>query len=446
MESTKLSHLFGKWLDGLVEYLLVFPILLFIGVRFVTSPLLVMVSLPCVFVMGTLLGFWAPNKKRFVYMGSSLLISAVLAFFSSPHLLHQCILLLLNFICFYRGLYYGNLKEGNGPSRWAYWLIGFPIYFFAYFFFKYMPSLHSYLGVMTTAGVLMVMATLLAGNRELLTTSSLDKQARPVVPRAITSKNVILIIITLVVIGILAAFQTVKQAVLYVISGLIRGLFWVMSLFGSKETGQEPAKSSQTSLFLQPGHPSKLALLIDKLVHICFYIGLILVALWLIYYLSKNLGKWIKSGSRWLMKQLNALFHLQSLRKTEEIEYYDEKESLFSFKGWRESKKGQARQALRHLLRRETKWEDLENDEKIRHTYRQVVLHHIRTGLSFKPSQTPAETIQKVSQVSPLSEKELKTLSETYNKVRYGNSQPGEDELMTASKLLTNMNRTRTGK
>lgn len=220
-------------------------------------------------------------------------------------------------------------------------------------------------------------------------------------------------------------------AILIVIAGLIGGPTgvlnaireWWLSIFsGSMPESPPPAEPVQQmpgvdpSVFEQLGEPKETPLWLKIVGYILLWLFWIAAACGVLWLLYRLFGRWLPNGIRSLIQNAAAKFGLmrQIRSSAEDLNYTDKAEKLT------EEKKG----GLKTFFRRGRREAEYAGDDP-RLRYRSVMLHASRKGFPLRPSRTPAENGQELSQgkYTELSSDELAKLVERYNDARYRNAE-----------------------
>ena len=154
-------------LQGMVEYLLLFPFLIIIGI-FVAGPFLWiwLVTIFVLFFIGLMLGTLLPNQKWLLNAGFALVIGYLTSILFSESMPSLILLALIHPIFIYRGVMYaGESWDRLLPVHFM-WYGAFIVYFFSYFAFRYIDILNPYLTLISLFGVILVVMTVFISNNE----------------------------------------------------------------------------------------------------------------------------------------------------------------------------------------------------------------------------------------------------------------------------------------
>ncbi|MBO1510097.1 DUF4199 domain-containing protein [Metabacillus bambusae] len=424
-----------KWVLGMCEFILFFPLVLLLSIYIVPRPLLWIAHLPLLFIFGYLLRVSVQDKKRIIYLVFTLLTSACSALLFYDNVLSYLVVFMSNCVIFYRSILFAEQEAEKLFSFSKLWMFGFPIYFIAYFLYRFIDPLSPYLNIITWAGILLVVITLFASNSNSLKSSTLSKQKKPFVTSSIKQKNQAYILIFISIIAIITNFKDIQIFFYKATVAVISMILSFLSIFENDEPidGTPPPNEAATPV-LEGGEPSTIAIILDKIIQFAFYSLALIVSVVLIIIVGKKFGYLLRVGFKRCLKFISQIFHLDHREKEEGIQYFDEKESLINLKKWGNGKKNQAKELIFHLLSRKPKWEDLSDREKVRYVYRQLVENKVKDGFIFKESHTPFEIISEINKKR--NQNELITLLESYGKARYGKQDLSLRELEEVSLLL----------
>ena len=428
-----------KWFQGMIEGLVLFPVFLAIGNFIIPSKeLYVWVgTLSFLFFMGSAFRTFVPDKKRWFYIIFTLLVSLLTPTFLGEGLIYIIIIYVINIIVTFRGILYSEQEwRVLFPTSFM-WSFGLPSYFVGYFFYKHIERLSLYLDVFTWAGILLIISILFVSNNEHLKSATLSKESKPFVARALKVQNRLFIIITLLIIVIITNFNILQSILLKMITLIIKGIIAFMSLFDREEVIEEqPVQQNEAAMPpMEPGEPSLIALILEKIMMIVFYIAIVIAVIMLVRLLSKKIGVWVKSSWNWLKRFFNRLLNLNNQDEEENL-YFDEKESTFDWKDWRKKNQEKVKELISTVFNREPKWKDLTNNEKVRYIYRNTVIQQIKRGFKFNPYKTPIETIAELKEKSPDRASDMTVLENLYGKARYGKEEINNEEVQKVTSLI----------
>lgn len=426
---------------GMIEFIIIFPVFLLLGVTFISSPFVWLASLSILYILGFLFRLIVRDKKRLLYLVYTIIVSATLAVLFNDTIVSYLVVLIINGVICYRGILYAEREVEELISFTSLWKFGFPIYFTAYFVYRFSDSLNLYLDVITWSCFLLVVITLFLSNSGSLKSSTLSKQKRPFVTGSIKGKNRVYIVVILSIIAIITNFKVLQHLLYTAISAVISAIISFFSIFENDEQIENTPPASEGSMPppLEGGEPSALAVLMEKIAEVGFYILAVVGGIIFIFFASKKVRHLFRLGYKWFMNYLNQLFHIRKSDHEENSQYVDEKESLLDLKKWGQGTKNQAKELFSTLFNRQPKWDELSDREKVRYVYRQLVKEQVNRGLPFKISDTPSKTIKDMSERRGNQQKELRTFIDTYGKARYGNDDLNSQDLEEVTFLLDSL-------
>lgn len=417
-----------------IEFILVFPVLVLIGIYTVTDYFLFwLASLPTFFSIGYLFSMLFNNKikTRFIYMVLMIMISVLTSLIFSDHSITTIIISLVYIFVLYRSKAYYYKSSEDLLTNFTLWVIGLPVYFFAYFIYRYFEALNPFQNIITWSGVLFIIVTLFLSNRGALKASTLPKSKKTKVSKTIKRKNYVYIIIMFGIIFLVTNFGIVKSLFYKTISLFISGILSFLSLFNheSKPIENRPPANEQPLPVIEAGEPSTLAVILEKLMYIAFYIIVTLLFIALIIYGGRRIGHIIRTIYKWLMKQISKFLNLSEPFPQEFPEYIDEKESLLDLNKLQSKVKEKVKGLFRKRFYQQPKWEELSEHERVRYAYKQLVKNQILQGYQFQPSNTSTETLNDIIMRVESKRPELNSLIKSYSKARYGNKPLSSDEV-----------------
>jgi hypothetical protein len=421
-----------KWLQGMAECLVLFPVILLIGIFFIPSHLIWIWigSLPVLFMLGLLFRTLLMNHKRWVYLFLTLLTGSLMPLIAmNDGLLSIVISWIIGFSVTYRAILYAQHSWEDVFSVSILW-VGLPIYFVAYFFYRYNGTLYPYLDAMTWAGMVTLVLTLFLTNSAILKTATLSNEKRPFLSRTLKWHNRFFILTTIIIILLLTNYKLLQDAFSNLTAMISNWIKWFFSLFGN----DEPVEATAPELPEQPsfgeqGEASAFAEMIERIVIIVAIVVGIVACLVLLYYLSKKMRRWLKKGFAWVLAFLNQMLQ-RTDQDDEDRQYIDEKESLMDWKQWRKNYEDKVKDWLSSMFKREPRWEDLPNNrERVRYLYRHFIMQQMKNGYQLKRYHTPSEAIDDIQKRNSTNESNVNELEKKYSKARYGNQEISDQNI-----------------
>jgi len=433
----KLKRIVVKWLQGMIEYLILFPIILLIGVYLIPDVLVWIWTIPFIFLLGVILRTYLIDKKRWVYVVLALIVSIGYSVVFPDGIIVKTLIFLTSFVIFFRGVLYGEREWKELLPMQLLWIGGFSFYFVGYFFYRFIDNLFNYIPVLTSAGITLVVITLFTSNSLHLKEATLSKESKPIIGKGIKRQNQTFIFLTLLFIFAASNFQIVQEFLFRSVRGIIQAIIWFITLFGSdEEIEEEPVpQTNQEMQPLEQGEPSLLMVILEKIMVVVLVIGMIIAVLFLLYYLYKKLRKWLKVSQSWLSRFLNQLFTFRD-DNNQVLNYQDEKESVFDWNEWKKHTQSKAKELVTHLFKRKPNWNDLSSREKARYVYNEWIHKQVKRGFNFRESNTPKENIIQYQEKHQQNDKVIDSLAEVYGQARYGNGEIDEKKIERLSSLI----------
>jgi hypothetical protein len=271
-------------------------------------------------------------------------------------------------------------------------VIGFSLYFIAWFVFSHYLILHHYLFLLTPVGLLAIVVSFFYMNYIYLREITLSPTDKPSLPASILRMNRLLTAVIVGTIILLAGLRYIREAIEWITGTIFGALlalyYWFLSLGSGNgvapqgiATGQQPQ--------LDQGTTSDFWLLLEKIV---LYIAYLATAIIIIGFAAAIVYKLV----RMLIRLLTAFAGMRDGRMHDAVPvggYRDERESLVRFGQWGADYASRLRQWIAALLAKEPGWHELPDAKaKARYLYRHWVLGHMRRGYRFKRHLTPSET------------------------------------------------------
>ncbi|WP_374017061.1 hypothetical protein ABU162_23080 [Paenibacillus thiaminolyticus] len=391
-------HFGTSLLRALLDYLILFPVLLLISVYAapdVAGPQLWYILWPACTVMGTALQSAARFKRLRLWLlllflaGSAALATVV------PLGLPIIAVYAAGFIVFARGmLAVANRSAFGDTVHWNWEALG--IYFLVFTLSFFRPELRALQPHLAAVGVLFVFGTLWQLNWGQLNKANYSVEARGSVPAQVMRLNASYVILFFLALVLIVAF-TFGSAMDTLMEWTRMLLGWMFS--GSENVAVDehppPQAAPQMPLFGADANaePSLFWKLLERLITVVFWVALAVGAL---------VGAWFLL--RFLMKKLfpqawEALLRFLRKREAEPeaADYVDEQSSMFEWEKLRRRVMKPWAQAARRWRRE--RYDDLRtNRERVRFLYRERLRQAIGTGYEPDPGRTPKETMEHLRQ------------------------------------------------
>ncbi|MDQ0229953.1 hypothetical protein [Metabacillus malikii] len=427
---------FKKVYFAIIEFILILPILLLVGILFVSNKMGIwLLILPLLFIIGFLSSsvIHEKAKTRFFLTVLMFLTSIPITLLFNNQFFTILMLSFVHCLVFIRGRYYHVIAADKVLTPYLLWVLGFPVYFLAYFTYQYFGVLTPYIPVITWSGLIFIITTLFLSNSGVLKASTLAKNNKPIVSKAIKQKNSLYLLGMIGIVTLITSFGIVKYVIVQGFSLFISGLLWFLSFFESDEESiqQSPPATEQSFPVLERGEPSTIIVILEKIMYIAFYIIGTVICIMLIVYGGKKVMRLIKTSYQWLMNRVGQLLQLSNHNSENGLVYIDEKESLIDIKKLqKDTKEKVTKLFFKPFTQRRQKWENLTEREKVRYVYQQLVkeqiLHH---GYQYKRTNTSTETLTEIINEIDSMKPEVITLLDSYGKARYSNQMLSTQDL-----------------
>ena len=405
---------------GIIELLLIFPVLFIIYLKFPDSAALWqwLALLWAGYPVGLLLNLVFKFRHSFPLLlyafifggGFSWLVKGI----SAEALLSA---ILLTF-CLFRGEQMAVTTLTNRLQA-RHYTFGLFAYFLVSLFLSLKPGYGSpYMPYFTVAGLIVLVLTLFQLNRGNVNQESLSGNDKPIVEPAVRQHNRFYVTIILVI-TVIIVFTYQIQAILGSLFKTFRS--WLAQLLKGGDSGTSPPQTPQNAKPPDIQLPNEAAKTLPHWVDYLLYgiCGIILAALlWLLLRKLRHLPSWLNV----LREKLAGMFLRDKISLA--TGYIDEEKSIRQpgrFGGlWRSSSKEPR-----------LRWKDLhDNESRIRYLYRQWIGRSVRSGYAFKPHLTPSETGAELSlQLKKHENTAGDDLVKDYNRVRYGGKAVSDEQL-----------------
>lgn len=239
------------------------------------------------------------------------------------------------------------------------------------------------------------------------------------IPRAIVSRNRVMVSIALLGVFLLALRKEFVNAIVYIIKEAIRlilfVIFKILSLIPMKQA-EDTGSGGPPQLPFSPEEARTLHPVVEWILFVVQWliIGVVVSAsLFLLYKSMKRLIKKLAAIIRKWIGERNAW-------KASHLGYTDEKELLFDMETLKNNTLNKLKQIKNGIFKKEEKWEDCRNNrERVRFLYRQKINKSISKGYLFHSSYTPGETINDIKKWNNEENSGIDLLTDAYNHARY---------------------------
>lgn len=431
----KMKLAFKRSIQGLLEFLVFFPILLgaaiYIGPHIKMEMFFLYLYLLCLggtFVRGV---FGIKNRWLELLFGMGFLF--VLSYISKLSGLKAIVFFIVGIVWYSRGILYMEADWEEIFPRQMWW-IALVIYMLGVFVYSRVLIVTDYLPYIIGCGFVQVIISLYVLNTRQLGDATLVRDKKPIVSSSIRRQNNILLIITILIILIIASFNTIKDFIKLTIKQLFTCIVNILMKIASlSDTEGMTDKSSGGTPELpftdEVVPPNPIVELILRILGIILTTVGIIVLLYIIY---KGIKKLVSIISLWI-KNL--------LREEELYEdsygYIDEKERLIDIKKVKEDYTDRLKSWLEKIMAREQEWKALKtNREKVRYIYKSIMFKYLQGGYGYKGYMTPIEIEEDIRAWNDGTEdKVLKQVIPVYNRARYGCERIDDNEVDRLYKL-----------
>jgi hypothetical protein len=426
-----------KTLQGCIELILFFPVLLAIGLYLTDSRglWLWLFSMTWYYLFGVSLQALFRWRQRHIQLGVALIVAGWIAFLVVEGTYAAVISAVIGMFLFHRGVKMVDHSWEDMFPLPMFW-VGLIVYLFSYFFYKHNTAASEYLSHFTWFGIASLILCLYFTNLWHLKAAALSGPKTPSLSSSLVRQNRIMVFLLSGFILFVGAFDAIKDMIVRWIKRFFAWLFAMLADEGPEEP--LPNETIDTGLPQLPqseGEPSWFMMLLEKIALIVFTILTIAAVIWLAYVAFTRLIGVLKKFARWLTA---ALFHRANI-PAEQTGYTDEKSNVLSWKDLPKTYARQAKDWLTALLAAERKWSELTNNrERARYLYRHFLYRMIAAGYPISRALTPREIGKDINhwrETSPQDADHLNHFIELYNAARFGNSEIDNTDIDKMKKL-----------
>lgn len=410
-------------LYGLVEYFMVFPLLILGGFYLHGSQLsswLVFTFL--LYLLGGIIQLIIKKEQLIFQFLIALCMGIPTAFLFD----YPWIVSIIHVLIVFRGYSFAVTRQIL-PLNYL-WFGGLGIYIVSYIAFIAIDSLEAWKAVLTSGGVVYVIAVMFITNQHHLYHASLSKQ--PTLTKAMKRQNQLAIALIGLLILLLSYGKALQQLLWNGFRSTIIAIIHLLSGNEKEEVIFVEEPTAPPMDFSQLGEmkePSKIAVLLEKIFMYGAMVLLVLAFVFLLLYSIKNTRTWVKNLIQKVKQLLSRLQFRRNDVGTEE--YTDETENLFDFKEWRKEGSERIKDWVQAFTKRPVNWHSLTNEQKVREIYKQFVKGNLAVD-QFKSSDTPRQTVEKISHA------DRQRIVETYEKTRYGEQELNDEVIEEISQFI----------
>lgn len=416
------NQVLKRWFWTITEYLMLFPAILIISVLLLPDQvsLIFTLTLPVNALIAILIARIQGRFRNIVLMITgtvyTLLVSGLWFLASPGDIGYIFVYIAGTAVFFYRGI---KRATGNKPVLFFY-AGGLLIHIICYFLISRVGVLVPYLYTAAAGSALYVIAVLPIANRYFLIAESQQKNSLNVMPSSVVRGNRIIVMTLLVTIGILSAGRYLLEGINWLIGSAGRFINWLSRILESAEDNSLLPEDRGDFSFdmMEPAEENPVVQFILEAITALLVLFLLFLV---IRHIVINHKRIIKSIMEFFSR-LSGRFRKWS---STEQSYSDKYEFLL-----KTADPGRP-PLLRRILRREKRWKDMkDNISRTRFIYTRFVLDSIQKGFQFRVSDTPLETVERISREIKGDNSDHSLLSETYDQARYGNKEISDETVM----------------
>ncbi|GAF14303.1 hypothetical protein JCM19046_2240 [Bacillus sp. JCM 19046] len=421
-----------RFVASLLEFAMLFPILLYLVVLTLPSPLILswFIVLYLTYTACMLAGTLSFFRMNWVLLSTASVLSISITFNYSLFTSLPSSLLMGFSILFIllRGFKYGiEYAEDLLPYKklWK----GLSIYLFFTILFNLTDRTAEFSPIITIAACIYIILIIFYSNSETLRENYTFYSTQTKVPRKTLLKNRIFLLLFSSVLFLIVFSQYLNQLFYFIrqSAGII--LTWISNLmqydnpiqYGEREAEREEVVFEGSSEQVEPSFSW-----VDLLFYLFLAVFLTIVLILLLKYMKKL--------KKWMSEFVNRL----SNRADKQAEtYFEEKESVFKFRKWRKKIRSQSLQWLKKTFTRRKTIDDFKtNKEKIRFLFKEFIRVEQKKGLSIKKDSTASELITRVQLNENSMDKEIVRLDQKYNVVRYTDDDASNEDVEALNNWL----------
>ncbi|NLN41428.1 MAG: hypothetical protein GX160_05465 [Clostridiales bacterium] len=414
----EISNILIKWFQGILEILAFFPVIFTIGILLIPHDVWTWIgSIVFFYLIGLILGRYILDRPRYVHFISELLIISFTTWILANNIFVVILIFIFGFVILDRGIRLSGIPWNEMLPTSVLWtglflyLIGGAIYGLAY-------NLQSYFPYIAWSGFAYMITILFTINSMHVKSAYLPERGKkPVVSSNILKNNRILVLFTMALVAIVSYFNKLREAITGFIRGLINLVFrfidYLTSLIYQPITDNGPSGQDSMDILLPAGSEPSWILKVLEIV------AMVIASIVILILLLFGLKALYKAGKKLYNYLMN--FFKDRLSSYEDTGYIDEKESLMGFSDLGRDYLDRFQKWIKKLMEREPKWEELvDNHQRIRFLYRNLILKCMRAGYTYKNYLTPKETSKDIQKWISKKDDNIDDLISTYDSIRYG--------------------------
>ncbi|HAA26261.1 MAG TPA: hypothetical protein DCE11_09150 [Ruminiclostridium sp.] len=410
-----------RWFWSILEYLMVFPVILIIAGLTFDKNVQVMFTLSLPFHMLVPIVI-TMALKRF----SNLLITVVTILYTAlaaalwviivPLDAVEEIIVTLLATCFF---FIWGIRSGIGESgrNLFFYSVGLVIYGISVFFISKSSVLEHLTGTAAAFAVIYVIVGLPIANRRFLLFETREKSSVKVIPGSVMRGNWIITIVIIAAMLLLSLWDSFVNAVVYVAKGIAFVIGKVIDFFASlyEPLGPAPDGAGMEDMPFpaEEGHS-----IIGVILDILAILFLLFILFLTIRYIARNYKRILRA----IQDVISGLLGSFKKWSSTELGYFDRQESILK------TEMPKKPSIIKRIFRREPRWRDMkDNASRVRFIYTKFVTENIRRGFNFSCTETPAETIKRIAERNKQDIKVHEKIKSAYNSARYSCATPCDD-------------------
>lgn len=413
------NHFLLRWFWTLIEYLMIFPIILIISGLLLPADysLIFIFTLPLHTLVAIIITVVLKKFRNILIYGIGAIYIFLISWvwflasaFSSKYML---VLIIGSTLFFIRGI---KKATGGGPIIFFY-MGGLVIHGISLFLLSRVKAINPYFDIAMIASVIYVAIALPLANRHFLIIESQQKNSLSIMPSSVIKGNRMIVIFILVAIGLLSIGKYLVAALNYLVKVIVGAVDGLMKLLSSSgELSQQPVENNNSPPIEMPqAEANPLVEIISEILSILF---VLVILYFLTKYLIKNHKRIIKNIFDFFSRLLSRFRRWSSTEQS----YTDKQELLIKTD---ELKKASF---LRRLFKKEKRWRDMkDNSSRIRFIYTKFVLDSVKKGFRFRLSDTPSETVERINGEIKGGQENHQLINESYNQAYYGNKETSDE-------------------
>jgi hypothetical protein len=410
-----------RWLWTLLEYLMVFPIILIVAGFTFDKDIQAMftLSLPFHTLASIAITMVLKRFRNLIIVIITVLYVAgvtTLWIVFAPLETIEGIIVTILLTCFF---FIWGVRAGIGANRrnLFFYSAGLIVYGISVFLINKSTVLEHLTGIIAFFAVVYVVTGLPIANRRFLLLESREKSSLKVIPGSVLRGNRIIAAGIVAAILLLSLWKAFADAVVFAAKGIAYVIGRIFDFFASLYEPLEPAPGGPGMGDMLP--PAEESNSITALIFDILSVLVVLILLFLlIRYIVKNHKK-IRKAIHDVISVILGGFKRWSLT---EQGYFDRQESILK------TELPKKPSLIKRIFRREPKWRDMkDNASRIRFIYAKFVTDNIRKGFNFSCTDTPAETIKRIADRNKQDIKIHEKIKSAYNSARYSSIIPGDE-------------------